>query len=49
MATKPHRTDLQHGWVQARPGFRQFIVAYNTYLHEMVILTKYNLVENLGP
>ena len=30
-------------------GFRQFIVAYNTYLHKMVILTKYNLVENLGP
>ena len=30
-------------------GFRQFIVAYNTYLHRMVILTKYNLVENLGP
>ena len=30
-------------------GFRQFIVAYNTYLDKMVILTKYNLVENLGP
>ena len=30
-------------------GFRQFIVAYDTYLHKMVILTKYNLVENLGP
>ena len=31
-------------------GFRQFIVGlYNTYLHKMVILTNYNLVENLGP